>query len=116
MNEINYNDENKRIFKIDHKSENEFYIGNTLNFGEYKYGGYIEEVSEPLNMKYESFEEKLGDPFKLNADEINHRKKFIFLVFKAIMTFFDLKGRLPLPYNENDYDHVISFTKEIINI
>ena len=115
MNEINYNDENKRIFKIDHKSENEFYIGNTLNFGEYKSGGYIEEVSEPLNMKYESFEEKLGDPFKLNADEINHRKKFIFLVFKAIMTFFDLKGRLPLPYNENDYDHVISFTKEIIN-
>ena len=33
------------------------------------------------------------DPFNLNSDEINHKKKFIFLIFKTIMIFFDLKGR-----------------------
>ena len=115
MNEINYTDENKRIFKVEHKSETEFYIGNTLDFGEYKSGGYIEEISEPLKMKYESFEKKLEDPFNLNSDEVNHKKKFIFLVFKAILAFFDIKGRLPLFYNENDYEEVISITKEIIN-
>ena len=115
MNEINYTDKNKRIFKIEPKSETEFYIGDTLNFGEYRSGGYIEEVSEPLNMKYESFEKKLEDPFNLNSDEINHKKKFIFLVFKAIMIFFDLKGRLPLSYNEKDYEEVKYLSKEMIN-
>ena len=41
MTEINYNENNHKVFKIEPKSNNEFYIGNTLNYSEYKSGGYI---------------------------------------------------------------------------
>ena len=113
MKEINYSENNKKIFKIEKESETKFYIGNTLNFSEYKSGGYIEEIEEPINMNYESFKEKLEDPFDLEADEINNKKKFIFLVFRSLMIFFDIKGRLPLIHDETDYEEVKSITRNI---
>ena len=58
----NYNEKNQKIFKIKPKS----------NYSEYKSGGYKEETFFPKTMCYESFE-----------------KKFIFLVFKALIDFYD---------------------------
>jgi ubiquitin-activating enzyme E1 len=112
MNEINYNEENKKIFKIKPKSKNEFYIGNTLNFSEYKSGGYIEETVLPETIFYESFINKLDNPFDEN-DFVNHKKKFIFLIFRALMEFFDSKNRLPLPRNEEDFEELKKITKTI---
>ena len=65
----NYNEKNQKIFKIKPKSKNKFYI---FNYSEYKSGGYKEETFFPKTMCYESFE-----------------KKFIFLVFKALIDFYD---------------------------
>ena len=115
MSEINYSDNNKKVFKIEPKKENEFFIGNTLNFSEYKSGGYIEEIPEPVKMNYESFEKQLNEPFYSEYDQVNHKKKFIFLVFRALMLFFDLKGRLPLNNDEKDYEEVKNLLKNIID-
>ena len=46
---------------------------------------------------------------------INHKKKFIFLIFKALMELYDSKERLPLPYDENDYKEVKFITKNIFD-
>jgi hypothetical protein len=35
MTKINYNENNKKIFKIKSKNTNSFYIGDTSNFSEY---------------------------------------------------------------------------------
>ena len=114
MNEINYSETNKKIFKIKPKSNKEFYIGNTLNYSEYKSGGYIEETVLPETIYYESFINKLENPFDEN-DFVNHKKKFIFLVFRALMEFFDSKERLPLPRNEEDYEELKIITKTIFD-
>ena len=114
MTEINYNERNKKIFKIEPKSDTEFYIGNTLNYHDYISGGYIEETVPPKDISYESFLNNLEEPFS-NDDYVNHKKKFIFLVFKAIMEFYDKKERLPLPYKESDYEEIKLITKNIIS-
>ena len=115
MTEINYNKENKKVFKIEPKSDIEFYIGNTLNYSEYKSGGYIEETVIPKKVSYESFIKKLEEPFINELDYVNHRKKFIFLVFKALMEFYEIKQRLPISHDENDYKEIKSITKNIID-
>lgn len=115
MTEINYNENNKKIFKIKPKSNKEFYIGNTLEYSEYKRGGYIEETILPKTISYASFENQLDEPFSDENDYINHKKKFIFLVFKALMMFYDLKERLPFSNDENDYEEVKVFTKKIFD-
>lgn len=115
MTEINYNESNHKVFKIEPKSKNEFYIGNTLNYTEYKSGGYIEETVLPKQVNYECFEKKLEEPFTNKIDYVNHKKKFIFLVFKSIMEFYDSKERLPLNYNEKDYEEIKSITKNIFD-
>ena len=71
MNEINYSKENKKVFKIKPKSKSEFYIGNTLNYSEYKSGGYIEETILPETICYESFINRLENPFDKN-DFVNY--------------------------------------------
>ena len=113
MTEINYNENNKKVFKIEPKNKNEFYIGNTLNYSQYKSGGYIEETVLPKTVSYESFEKKLMEPFTNNRDYVNSKKKFIFLVFRALMDFYDSKGRLPLTHNEKDYEEIKCITKTI---
>ena len=115
MTEINYNENNQKVFKIELKSKNEFYIGNTLNYSEYKSGGYIEETVLPKTVSYESFEKKLEEPFSNKIDYVNHKKKFIFLVFKALMDFYDSKERLPLTHNEKDYEEIKTITKTIFD-
>ena len=55
MTEINYNENNRKVFKIKPKTPTSFYIGNTLNFSEYKSGGYIEETILPKKVSYKSF-------------------------------------------------------------
>ena len=115
MTEINYNKENKKVFKIEPKSDIEFYIGNTLNYSEYKSGGYIEETVTPKKVSYESSIKKWEEPFINELDYVNHRKKFIFLVFKALMEFYELKQRLPFSHDENDYKEIKSITKNIID-
>ena len=115
MTEINYSENNKRVFEIEPKSDKEFYIGNTLNFSDYKSGGYIEETFLPKKVSYESFENKLEEPFTDKNVYLNHKKKFIFLIFKALMQFYDSKKRMPLTHNEDDYGELKSFTKNILD-
>lgn len=114
MTEINYNENNKKIFKIEQKNDTEFYIGNKLNYSDYKSGGYIEETVLPKEISYENFSNNLEGPFS-NGDYVNHKKKFIFLIFKALMELYDSKERLPLPYDENDYKEVKFITKNIFD-
>ena len=113
MEEINYTEEKKQVFKIERKDANSFYIGNTLNYSEYKSGGYIEETVLPKNMSYQSFAKTFEDPFTDEYEDVNHRKKFIFLVFKALIEFFDKKGRLPFLHNLTDFEEIKSITKTI---
>ena len=115
MTEINYNENNSKIFKIEPKSKDEFYIGNTLNYSEYKSGGYVEETVLPKKVSYESFEKRLEEPFINKKDYINHKKKFIFIVLKAIMEFYDSKERLPVKNNEKDYEEIKNITKTIFD-
>jgi len=116
MTEINYSDNNKKIFKIEQKDKNSFYIGNTLNYGRYKSGGYIEETSKPKIIHHQNFEEKLKDPFPNNSDDyINSKKKFIFLVFISIIEFFDKNERLPFLNNIQDFEEIKTITKNKYN-
>lgn len=73
MTEINYNESNHKVFKIEPKSKNEFYIGNTLNYTEYKSGGYIEETVLPKQVN-----KKLEEPFTNKIDYVNHKKSLFF--------------------------------------
>jgi hypothetical protein len=94
MTEINCNEMNKKIFKIEPKSDTEFYIGNTLNYHDYISGRYIEETVPPKDISYESFLHNLEKPFS-NDDYVNHKKKFIFLISKAIRNFMIKKKDYP---------------------
>ena len=118
MTEINYSETSKKIFKIEPKDNNSFYIGNTLNYGKYKSGGYIEETALPQIVNHKAFGETLNEPFTNNNDNNNYtnsKKKFIFLVFKSIMEFFDNKKRLPLLNNIQDYEEIRTITQNIFN-
>ena len=115
MTEINYNENNKKIFKIKKNEDDDtsFYIGNTMNFSEYKSGGYIEETVLPKTVSYKTFEEKLEEPFTNQSIYINYKKKFIFLVFRALMEFYDKKDRLPFLNNKNDFEELKILTRDI---
>lgn len=115
MTELNFDENNKKIFRIKPKSKNEFFIGNTLDYNEYKSGGYVEEVALPKIVSYESFINKLKEPFTDKIDYVNKRQKFIFLVLRAIMEFYDTYERLPFSYDENDYKELKIITKNIID-
>ena len=111
MTEINYNENNRKIFKIKSRDATSFYIGSTKNYSDYKEGGYIEETVLPKKVSYRSFKEMLEEPFT-NADiYINPQKKFIFLVFRALMEFFDSNKRLPIFNNEKDFEQLKIITQ-----
>ena len=114
MTEINYTENNKKIFKIKSKDETSFYIGNTMNFSNYKKGGYIEETVLPRKISYNSFKEKLEDPFTNHDYYVNPKKKFIFLVIKALMEFFDKNCRLPFLNNQKDFETLKIITLDIM--
>lgn len=113
MIELNYDENKKNIFKIKPKDETSFYIGDTSNFNEYISGGYIEETALPQIMNYKPFQETLNEPFTDINSYKNHKKKFIFLIFRALMIFFENKKRLPLQGNKAEYDEIKSITKTI---
>ena len=113
MTELNYEETKKNIFKIKSKDNTSFYIGDTSNFTEYTTGGYIEETALPQTMHYKSFQETLNEPFDDINSYKNHKKKFIFLIFKALMTFFDKKKRLPFKGNKAEYEEIKNITKSI---
>lgn len=115
MTEINYDENNKKIFKIRPNNKTSFYIGNTINFSEYKSGGYIEETILPKEVSYDSFNKKLEEPFTNKNDYINPQKKFIFLVFKSLMEFFDRKDRLPFLNDKKDFEDLYIISKDIYN-
>ena len=115
MTEINYNENNRKVFKIKPKTPTSFYIGNTLNFSEYKSGGYIEETILPKKVSYKSFLEKLDDPFTNMDYYVNPKKKFIFLIFKALMEFMDKNERLPFLNNKEDFEELKAITQDIYN-
>jgi hypothetical protein len=77
MTEINYNENNKKIFKIKQKNDTEFYIGNTFNYSDCKSGGYIEETVLPKEISYEKFSNNLEEPFS-NRDYVNYKKNLFF--------------------------------------
>ena len=106
MTEINYNEKNKKIFKIKPKDKSSFYIGNTTNFSEYISGGYIEETAIPKKVSYDNFIKTFEEPF-INEDYyVNSKKKFIFIVFKALMHFFDKNNRLPFLNDLKDFEEL----------
>lgn len=113
MIELNYDENKKNIYKITPKDETSFYIGNTSGFSEYTTGGYIEETALPQIMNYKSFKETLDEPFIDINSYKNHKKKFIFLIFKALMIFFDKKKRLPLQGNNAEYEEIKNITKSL---
>jgi len=77
MTEINYIEKNKKIFEITPKDASSFYIGNTMNYSDYKSEGHNEETSIPKTVDYERFLYKIKEPF-LNENYVNPKKKFIF--------------------------------------
>ena len=112
MTEINYSEEKKNIFKIEAKDANSFYIGNTLNYSEYKSGGYIEETAKPKTMSYESFIKSLENPFDNDYDYVNHQKKLIFLIFMSLMEFYDKNERLTFLLDKNDFEEIKLLTRQ----
>ena len=115
MTEINYNENNKKIFKIERNTPTSFYIGNTMNYNDYKSGGYIEETIIPKKVSYDNFTEKLEEPFTDSDYYVNSKKKFIFLVFKALMEFYDKNDRLPYLNNKEDFEEIKIMTQDIYN-
>ena len=113
MTELNYDEKKKNIYKIKSKDETSFYIGDTSNFSEYITGGYIEETTSEQEMTYQCFQDTLDEPFIDDNSYKNHKKKFIFLIFKALMIFFDRKNRLPLKENKSDYEEIKNITKTL---
>ena len=113
MTELNYDEKKNNIYHITSKDEKSFYIGDTSNFNEYITGGYIEETAAPKKMSYKSFQETLNEPFLGENHYKNHKKKLIFLVFKALMNFFNRKNRLPLAESQEEYKELKVLTKSI---
>ena len=115
MTEINYCENNKKVFKIKPRDISSFYIGNTKNYSEYKSGGYIEETVIPKKVSYGSFLTKLEEPF-INEDYyVNSKKKFVFLIFRALMDFFDKNKRLPFLNDLKDFEELRIITKNIFD-
>lgn len=77
MTEIKYNKNNKKYFKIELKCDIDFGRRNTLNYIDYKSGGYIEEIILPKEIKYESFFNNLEKPIS-NDDNLNYKKNLVF--------------------------------------
>ena len=113
MPELNFDENKKNIYKIKSKDETSFYIGDTSNFSEYKTGGYIEETTLPQKKNYKCFQDTLKEPFTDEISYKNHKKKFIFLIFRALMIFFNRKNRFPLKGNQAEYEEIKNITKSL---
>ena len=100
----------------------EFFIGDTSNFGKYLGGGIVEQYFYPCNMKYKTFEENLIHPndnmmkFDYSMNKIG-RKQLLHLLFIIIQKYYDKNKCLPELNNENEaqelYNQVIEFSKTI---
>ena len=115
MTELNYDENKKNIYKIKSIDERTFTIGDTSNNGEYISGGYIEETTRPKKMEYKSFKETLNEPFIGDNHYKNYKKKFIFLVFKALMIFLEKNNRLPFPNKKEEHKEIKKITKSLFD-
>ena len=120
MTELNVSE--PRYYENNPENNEEFFIGDTSNYNEYKSGGIVEEFFYPVEMKYQTFEDNLMNPtdkmpkFDYSANKIG-RKQLLHILFINFQNYFDKYGQLPELNNEEQsnelYNNIIEFSKKI---
>ena len=111
-------------YELNPENWDEFFIGDTSNFGEYIGGGIVEEYFYPSIMKYQTFKENFMNPndnmmkYDYSKNKIG-RRQLLHILFIIFQKYYDKNGFLPELNNENDaqdlYNDLIEFSKTIDN-
>ena len=109
-------------YKVNPENCEEFFIGDTSNFSEYKGGGIAEQYFYPCNMKYQTFEENYINPndnmlkFDYSKNKIG-RKKLLHILFIIFQKYYDKNECLPKLNDDIEsqelYNEVLDFSKNI---
>ena len=113
-----------RYYEINEENDEEFFIGDTSNYGKYTGGGVVEEYFFPIKKSYKTLEENLMNPsFTMMKFDYSKNKKERMKLLHALMInlqrYFDEKGFLPELNNEEEseiiYNKILEFSKNIEN-
>ncbi len=119
---VELNSSTPRPYQVNEEKNDEIFIGDTSNFGDYTGGGIIEEYFFPISMKYKLLEDNIMNPtftmMKYDYSENKkERQKLLHILFIFIQKFYDINEKLPDLNNEKEssdiYNQIISFSKNI---
>ena len=102
-------------------NKNELEICDTSNFSDYISGGVLFNVKTPKTLKFDSFEERLDEPFKkgekyiepLDSSNINIQE-ILGIGLLSLFAFFDKKNQLPEINNIEDEKELLIIAQNIL--
>ena len=120
MKEIN--SPSPRHYEANTENDEEFFIGDTSNYGKYTGGGIAEEFFYPIEMSYKTFEENLLNP-NHNMSKYDHspnkkgRMKLLHVLIIILQKYFDENEKLPELNNEEEsekiFNDMLDFSKNL---
>lgn len=118
------NSQSPRYYEVNQENEEEFFIGDTSNYGEYTGGGVVEEFFNPIEMSYKTLEENLYNPiFNMMKFDYSPNKKgriqLLHSIMLCIQKYFDENDRLTELNNEEEseiiYNKILELSKNLNN-
>ena len=122
MNEIN--SQTPRYYELNNENDEEFFIGDTSNYGQYTGGGVVEEFFYPIEMSYKTLEDNLYNPnYNMMKFDYSPNKKgriqLLHILMLSIQNYYDENDRLPELNNEEEseiiFNSVLDFSKKLNN-
>ncbi|XP_051270143.1 ubiquitin-like modifier-activating enzyme 1 [Dicentrarchus labrax] len=101
--------------EIKYRGEYSFSIGDTSAFSEYKRGGIVTEVKQPLRLHFKPLSEALLDTKLLVMNDFGKisRHKTLHLAFQALHSFVKKEQRLPGLWSQPDADALLDMVREL---
>jgi len=95
---------NGKEFAAEGKSPNTFQIDcDTTSFQKFEGAGWWKQIKAPAVFEMQPLSEFYGKPLQFGQfqpqDDFFNRQPLCFLVLEALQNFYNVKGRLPQPYN-----------------
>ena len=113
---------NNKIIQVKIIGTNKIEINDISNFSEYIYGGIMQKVERSYEINFESFENKLEEPYnKIDGYpiELDNEKPNTYEIlhtgFLGLCKFYEMHNCLPEINNEKQAKELIKISKEIFN-
>ncbi|XP_019214768.1 ubiquitin-like modifier-activating enzyme 1 [Oreochromis niloticus] len=111
MTELN----NMGPVEIKVRGQYSFSIGDTSALSEYERGGVVNEVKQPVLLKFKPLSEALQDHDLLVMNDFGKisRHKTLHLAFQALHSFVKKEKRLPGLWSQSDADYLLNIVREL---